>query len=110
MTELINKLVAEAGLSAEQAGKSIEVVKDFVKEKFPMLAGAVDNVFSSAAAQEEPSAAKAADSGSLLDKISDIIPGEIGEKIEGFAKKAADVAEEGIAKAKTIVEDLEKKV
>ena len=45
MTELIEKLTAEAGISADQAAKSIEVIKNFVIEKFPMLAGAVDNIF-----------------------------------------------------------------
>jgi nucleoid DNA-binding protein len=45
MNELIDKLVAEAGLTPEQAQKSLEVVVEFVKEKFPMLGGAVDNIF-----------------------------------------------------------------
>ena len=45
MDELINKLVAEAGLTPEQASKSLQVVVEFVKEKFPMMAGAVDNLF-----------------------------------------------------------------
>jgi hypothetical protein len=84
MTELINKLVAEAGLSQEQAAKTIGVIKNFVSEKFPMLAGAVDNVLGA----EDAGVAK--EEGSMLDKISDIIPGQIGEKIEGFAKQAAE--------------------
>ena len=45
MNELIDKLVADAGLTPEQAQKSLEVVVEFVKEKFPMLGGAVDNIF-----------------------------------------------------------------
>ncbi len=44
MQELIDKLVADAGVTAEQAQKSVEVIKKFVKEKFPMLSGAVDNM------------------------------------------------------------------
>jgi hypothetical protein len=44
MEELITKLVADAGITAEQAQKTLEVVKNFVKEKFPMLGGAVDNM------------------------------------------------------------------
>lgn len=47
MNELIDKLVKEAGLTPEQAQKSLQVVVDFVKEKFPMLGGAVDNIFGS---------------------------------------------------------------
>ena len=47
MQELIDKLKAEAGLTEEQAKKAIAVVKDFVVEKFPMLEGAVGNLFGS---------------------------------------------------------------
>jgi nucleoid DNA-binding protein len=45
MQELIDKLKTEAGLTDEQAKKVIETIKKFVVEKFPMLEGAVNNVF-----------------------------------------------------------------
>ncbi|HMR91932.1 MAG TPA: hypothetical protein PKC69_06445 [Chitinophagaceae bacterium] len=45
MQELIEKLKAEAGLTDEQAQKAINTIKDFVVEKFPMLEGAVSNIF-----------------------------------------------------------------
>jgi nucleoid DNA-binding protein len=45
MQELIEKLKAEAGLTDEQAKKAVETVKSFVVEKFPMLEGAVSNIF-----------------------------------------------------------------
>lgn len=45
MEELVNRLIEKAGINAEQAAISIETIKDFVKEKFPMLGGAVDNLF-----------------------------------------------------------------
>lgn len=45
MQELIEKLKTEAGLTDEQAQKAIETVKNFVVEKFPMLEGAVSNLF-----------------------------------------------------------------
>ena len=45
MQELIDKLKAEAGLSDEQAKKAIMAIKNYVIEKFPMLEGAVDNLF-----------------------------------------------------------------
>jgi hypothetical protein len=45
MEELIEQLKLKAGLTDEQAVKSIETIKDFVKEKFPMMAGAVDQLF-----------------------------------------------------------------
>jgi hypothetical protein len=45
MEELIGRLQEQAGLTADQALKSIEVVKSFTKEKFPMFAGAIDKLF-----------------------------------------------------------------
>lgn len=47
MQELIDKLKAEAGLTDEQAKKAITTIKNYVVEKFPMLEGAVSNVFGS---------------------------------------------------------------
>lgn len=99
MQELITRLTEKAGISAEQATKTIDTIKEFVKEKFPMLGGAVDNMFagssnnSASAAAPVAEAPKIEESG-MLDKISDVIPGQTGEKIEDFAKKAADKAED----------------
>ena len=45
MNDLIEKLKTEAGLSDEQAKKAIETIKNYVVEKFPMLEGAVSNLF-----------------------------------------------------------------
>ena len=45
MQELIDKLKSEAGLTDEQAKKALQTIKDYVVEKFPMLEGAVNNVF-----------------------------------------------------------------
>jgi hypothetical protein len=111
MNELIEKLMSHAGITAEQAQKSLEAIKDFVKEKFPMLGGAVDNIFKDgetmAAAPDplEAAPAAAAGSGGWMDKISDIIPGDMGEKIEAMAKKAADESAEAFDKAKDVATD-----
>jgi hypothetical protein len=45
MEELIEKLKAQAGITDEQAVKALQAITEFVKEKFPMLSGAVDNIF-----------------------------------------------------------------
>jgi hypothetical protein len=45
VTELVEKLKSEAGLNDEQAGKVIETIKNFVVDKYPMLSGAVNNIF-----------------------------------------------------------------
>lgn len=95
MQELITRLTEKAGISADQANKAIDTIKDFVKEKFPMLSGAVDNMFASSADSATASTATTTQAAkteehSMLDKISDVIPGQMGEKIEDFAKNAAD--------------------
>ncbi len=45
MNELIERLTKEANLTPEQAQKALETIANFVKEKFPMLGGAVDQMF-----------------------------------------------------------------
>ena len=45
MQELLDKLKNDAGLTDEQARKALEAVKNYVVEKFPMLEGAVGNLF-----------------------------------------------------------------
>lgn len=45
MQDLIEKLKTEAGLTDEQAKKALETIKSYVVEKFPMLEGAVNNLF-----------------------------------------------------------------
>jgi len=96
MQELIERLTSKAGISADQATKSIDTIKEFVKEKFPMLSGAVDNMFSTQpenTGQPVTETPKKEDN-SIMDKISDVIPGQAGEKVEEFAKSAAGKAED----------------
>ena len=45
VTELIDKLKSEVNLTDEQAQKVMETIKNFVVEKYPMLSGAVNNLF-----------------------------------------------------------------
>ena len=109
MHELITRLTEKAGISADQANKALDTIKDFVKEKFPMMAGAVDNLFAAGdetatttiatatagatTAVPDP-AAPAVPGSSILDKISDYVPGETGQKVEDFVKGAANKAED----------------
>ncbi len=53
MDELIQRLVNEAGVTPEQAKKSIESIANFVTEKFPMLGGAVNQIFAGGASDDE---------------------------------------------------------
>jgi hypothetical protein len=45
--ELAERLKTEAGLTDEQAQKTLESIKNFVVEKYPMLQGAVSSMFGS---------------------------------------------------------------
>ena len=53
MNDLVERLVKEAGLTQQQAQKAIETIAGFVKEKFPMLGGAVDQVFAAGSNGDE---------------------------------------------------------
>lgn len=86
MTDLIQLLQDKAGISPEQAQKAIHAIKEFVTEKFPMLSGAVDNLFADTGNANSTQDAPKADGGNIMDKISDIIPGEAGEKVEDMVK------------------------
>jgi hypothetical protein len=59
MEELIKKLQEKHNLSAEQALGILGTITGYIKEKFPMVAGAVDNLFpigsSSTSSNEEHS-------------------------------------------------------
>jgi len=98
MNELIQKLQDQHGLAPEQSHGILNTIKDFIKEKFPMMAGAVDNLFPAGSATANTSTGttptgdtgstdgSAEKGGSFLDKISDFVPGEMGQKVEDFAK------------------------
>ena len=45
VNELVDRLKDRVGLSDEQANQVLETLKDFVVEKYPMLQGAVENIF-----------------------------------------------------------------
>jgi len=45
MEDLIKKLQEKHSLTAEQARGILSTITDFIKEKFPMVGGMVDNLF-----------------------------------------------------------------
>ena len=53
MQELVNKLMSQAGLTETQAFASINIIKDFAKQKFPIFAGAIDKLFDRYGPKEE---------------------------------------------------------
>ena len=100
LQELIEKLQKDHGLSREQSHGVISTVTGFMKEKFPMMKDTIANMFTVKAAEpkvsafDQPHTEEKKEEQSFLDKISDMIPGQAGEKIETFAKGAAHKAEE----------------
>ncbi len=92
MKELIEKLQNEHGLQPDQSHGILNTIKEFIKEKFPMIGSAVDSLFehnetgNTGAGDTGSTEGPAQKGGSFLDKISDFVPGEAGEKAEQFAK------------------------
>lgn len=47
MQDLINQLIEKAGLTKDQAEKSLQVIKDYIQSQLPpMMQGMVDNFLS----------------------------------------------------------------
>jgi hypothetical protein len=53
MQDLIDKIKQQASINDEQAMQALTAVKDYVKEKFPMMASAVDKLFEGGEKKEE---------------------------------------------------------
>ena len=53
MNEIVERVAAQAGISPEQAQKAVEAIAGFVKEKFPMLEGAVSSMFGSGGSDKD---------------------------------------------------------
>ena len=88
MKELIQKLQDNHGLSADQSYSILNTIKDFVKEKYPMVGGAIDNIFpgnpaglTTSADTNKTTTDPIHDGGDFMDKVSDFLPGATGEKI-----------------------------
>ena len=45
VNELVDRLKSQVGLSDDQASQVVNTIKNFVIEKYPMLQGAVGNIF-----------------------------------------------------------------
>ena len=45
VSELVEKLKSKANLTEEQAYKVLDTIKSFVGDKYPILRGAIDNMF-----------------------------------------------------------------
>ncbi len=91
MQELIEKLQNNHGLSTEQSHGVLNTIKDFIKEKFPMIGSAVDNLFHPSTTGTdtgtETDIAQAVSGtpvknpeGDFMDRVSDLISGKPEKK------------------------------
>lgn len=46
MQEIIQQLITKAGLSQDQATKAVQVIGQFIKDKYPMAGSYVDSLLS----------------------------------------------------------------
>ncbi len=113
MHELITKIAEQAGISTQQANTALETVKTYVKEKFPMMVGAVDNLFGASeeippTASEVPPLASEPKSEDhpIIDKINEVLHSDTSHKMEAFAINAVQKAEEAIDVVKNKLNDL----
>ncbi len=86
LEELLQKLQSEYGLSAQQASGILSTISGFIKEKFPMAAGMIDNLLPGANTNTAGTTTNTQGSSDILDEISNMIPGGVGEKLEEMAK------------------------
>lgn len=128
MNELLQKLMNEVGLSQEQANKSVDAVKDFIKSKIPpAFSGAVENFLNSDAVNNvKEQAGEAADKAKAMmhdaavkaDDVADVVKEKLGhlgaeakEELAEATAKAHEVAgdiKEELAEAKDKAEDMAK--
>ena len=113
MHELVTKIAEEAGISPEQANTALETVKTYVKEKFPMMAGAVDNLFG--ASEETPPTATevpplasepTTEDHPIIDRINEVLHSDTSHKMEAFAINAVNKAEDAIDVVKNKLNNL----
>lgn len=53
MKDLIERLQKEHNMSEEEAQKVLHTITNYIKEKFPMVSGAVDGLFNSSGDEEK---------------------------------------------------------
>lgn len=77
MQELIQKLQEEHGLSAEQSGGILSTITNFIKEKVPMAAGMIENMFPSGSTANTTNAGST-NNESTLGKLEDLAKSKLG--------------------------------
>lgn len=101
MQELIKMLQTKAGITEEQAVKSVETIKEFIQSKLPpMMHGLVDNFMGSMGNEDEDDILDGGnndDSSEWKDKARKVTD-EATEKLEDFKDDAEEFAKEATEK------------
>ncbi|HNB80889.1 MAG TPA: hypothetical protein PLP34_07335 [Chitinophagaceae bacterium] len=103
MQELIDQLVQQAGLSNEQAGKSVQVMLTFVKSKLPAPVAANLEAFLSGTkpeTKEDQFKEKAEEFAEAAREKFEDLAGQAREKLGEAAEKAEEMAKETLEKLK----------
>jgi len=103
MQELVNKLIAEVGLSSEQATQTVSTVMAFVKSKLPpAFSGNLEALLGGEKMEmkQETLQEKAEDlANATKDKLEDLAD-QAKEKLSIAADKAEDIAKDAFGKLK----------
>ena len=93
MQDLIKQLQDKAGLTEEQAHKSLQTIKEYIQSKLPpMMQGMVDNFMGMQSADTDDFMEPADKKEPAVEKIK-VVAEEAKEKIEDFAEDAKEEAE-----------------
>lgn len=99
MQELIEKLIAEVGLSSEQASKTVETVLNFVKTKLPpAFSGNIESLLAGKTTEVKQ------ESEGIMDKAEDFAEAA-KDKLEDFAEVAKDKLSDAADKAEDLAKD-----
>lgn len=53
MQELVDNIAMKTGISTDKASEVLQAVSEYIKEKYPLLAGTVDSVLDSASKKDD---------------------------------------------------------
>lgn len=97
MEELFKKLQAQHNLSPEQSQAILGTITGFIKEKFPMVSGAIDNLFQSGTTPSGPGTTPSEVNSPVDSTAPDIEAGQDNKTDADVTKKMEDFAKENFS-------------
>lgn len=103
MQELIEKLIAEVGLSSDQANKTVATVLNFVKTKLPpAFSGNIESLLTGKTEEMKQDVKQEGEG--FMDKAEDFAEAA-KDKLEDFAEVAKDKLSDAADKAEDLAKD-----